>query len=305
MTNDERKKIIIRAGIGTIVTLLFAVSIVSACDGEFVQAGILFIALSVVNVFYYGFPFTIFWGLCGIGILLLGYEKRAFAMAPLGLAVVILAADIILWIRAIKRDGMRGLLRVKITDRHNIYARRYFYEENEITCILWDKLRKNRIRDGARINGAGDVLKTVRPLTNDERKKFKRFFLSGSIMIILLISAMVCISYDKFVWAGVLFIAMGIVNTYFLGLSFTITFILIGLMLVSDGYEKSGLATIFVAFALAILIANGILMYKSIAGGALERLEILGKSNRFALFDYLKENDITWILLNKLKHRLN
>lgn len=142
MTNDERKIMIIRPLVGTVINILFVISIVEAWYGELVQAGLLLIALSVVNVFYNGLAFTIFWGACGIGILLLGYEKRAFAIVPLALAIVIMAADIILWIKAIKRCGKRGLLRLKITDRPKIYARVDFYEENEITCILWNELKK-------------------------------------------------------------------------------------------------------------------------------------------------------------------
>jgi hypothetical protein len=56
------------------------------------QAGALFITLSVVNMFYNGLPYTIFWGLCGLGILLLGYEQRAFGLGLLALVFVILAA---------------------------------------------------------------------------------------------------------------------------------------------------------------------------------------------------------------------
>lgn len=306
MTTEERKKIIIFTWLKIIRDILLAFSIIKAFYGEFIQTGIFLIAYSVLNAFYNGLPFTIFWGLCGIGIFLLGYEKREFAMAPLALAVMIMATDIILWIRAIKRYGMRGLLRIKITDRHKIYARRDFYEENEITCILWRKLKQKQISEDSRIGVSENVLKTERPLTIEERKKFTKFLMAGLIILLLVTSAMVCILYDKFIWMGILFIAMGIVNTYFLGLSFTIALILGGLSLISVGYEKRGLAIIFGAFGIAIIIANIILMQISIARGALERLETLSKFDRFAFInDYLRKNDITCILFDKMKHRLN
>jgi hypothetical protein len=142
MTNDETKKMIIRSWLRTTMIMLFVASAVEAGDGKLVWAGVLLIAGSIVNVFYYGLAFTIFWDLCGFGLLLLGYEKRALGLGVLTLAGVILTANIILWIMAIKRDGRRGLFRIKITDRSPIYARVDFYKENEITCILWNKLKK-------------------------------------------------------------------------------------------------------------------------------------------------------------------
>jgi hypothetical protein len=140
---NEWKGIIIRPLVGSSISLLFVASIVEAWRGEFVYAGVLLIALSVVNIFYYGLAHTIFWGLCGLGVLLLGYDKRPFAMGLLSLAGVILATNIILWIKAIKRTGKLGLLRFKITPgRSGVYARVDFYKENEITCIVWNKLKK-------------------------------------------------------------------------------------------------------------------------------------------------------------------
>ena len=50
MTDDELKKMLIRSLVGTVVKILFAFSIVYAWDGEFVQAGLLFIALSVERI---------------------------------------------------------------------------------------------------------------------------------------------------------------------------------------------------------------------------------------------------------------
>jgi hypothetical protein len=293
---------IIRTWIGTIINILFVVSVVEAWYGELVQAGILLITLAVVNVFYNGLAYTIFWGLCGLGILLLGYEKRAFGLVLLALAAVIMAADMILWIRAIKRDGMRGLLRVKITDRPKIYARRDFYKENEITCILWNKLKqKSNMKQN--VTTLNQDLTQDKTMTNDERKKAMKFLLTESICVLFLISGMACLLYEKFVWTGILFIIAGAVNIFFI--PHTNVFIVAGLVLVSLGYEKRELVMIFGAVGLTIVTANAILMHKSIASGGVERLGILAKSNRFAFFGYLRENEITCILLNKLKRRLN
>jgi len=306
MTN-ERKKIIIRSWVGTIINLLFVTSIVFAWHGELVQAGVSLIALSVVNVFYNGLPFTIFWSLSGLGLILLGYEKNAFAMGLLAIALVILAADIILWIRAIKRTGKLGLFRLKITpDRSQIYARMDFYKENEITSILWNRLMHTQWR---RISATtqdeivtrGDFENNVRVMTNDERKKV----LMGLIIMIMIVSSMVCVLLSKLVLAGVLFVAVGVLNAFFMGLPFTILLIIVGLMIISFGYEKRVFGLTLVVLVFLIATANVILMHKSILSGALERFGILAKSNRFAFFDYLRENDITCILWNKLKRRLN
>jgi hypothetical protein len=144
---NEWKKIIIGHLLRLSITVLFVASIVEAWYGELVYAGVLLMALSMVNMFYYGLAHTIFCGLCGLGLLLLGYDSRPFAVVLLSLAGVILAANIILWIKAIKRTGGLGLLRLKMTaDRPDIFdARIDFYKENEITCIVWNKLKKNPI----------------------------------------------------------------------------------------------------------------------------------------------------------------
>jgi len=295
---------IIRSLVGTIINILFVASMVFAWHGELVQAGVLLIALSVVNVFYNGLPFTIFWSLSGLGLILLGYEKNAFAMGLLAIALMILAADIMLWIRAIKRSGKLGLFRLKITpDKSKIYARMDFYKENEITSILWNKLTKNQIQPELKTNSAEDISNTASPIPKHQRKKIITFFLAELVLIMLLSSGIViCLLYEKLVWLGIVFIIVGIVNIFFLPV--TNFFILLGLAMVSLGFQEKGLAIIFGAFGLVIITTNVILMHKSILSGRLERLGILAKSNRFAFFDYLRENEITCILLNKLKRSL-
>jgi hypothetical protein len=165
-------------------------------------------------------------------------------------------------------------------------------------------LKKYLIRVGSRINGAGDVLKTGCAMTNDEQKKVIKLCLMGSILVMLLISGMACILYEKLVWTGILFVTVGVANIFFLGLPFTIFLIIAGLTIISFGYEERVLGLTLGALGLVIVWANVILMYKSIASGGLERLEILAKSNRFAFIDYLRKNDITCILWNKLKRKI-
>lgn len=298
---DERKKIVLMSLIRSSMILLFIVSIIEISSGELVRAGALFIALSAINVFYYGLPFTTFWTLSGLGTVSLGYGKQVFAMMLFALAAVIVVADVILWIRAIKRDGRMAFFRVKITDdRSRIYTRKDFYRDNEITCILWDKLKMKMTRSVPAANQAPENLSARRPMTANERKQFIKFLLMVSAAMILLVAGFVFLLCENLLVGGILFIIAGVITTFFLPLTNGIA--LIGLMMVFLGYDKKEIGIIFGVIGLAIFLANVILLCKSITGGALEGLKIRGKSNRFAFIDYLKENDVTHVVWNKLKY---
>jgi hypothetical protein len=264
MTNDERKKRIIMSWAKTIITIMFVTSVIFAWNGKIVWAGVLLPAFSVVSVFCNRLASAISCGLFGIGIILHGYGKEALAQGFLILGFVILTARLILTIRNSRKE-----------------------------------LRKSKIQAELKGNGEEDTLKVECAMTNDERKKAMKFLLTESICVLFLISGMACLLYEKFVWTGILFIIAGAVNIFFI--PHTNVFIVAGLVLVSLGYEKRELVKIFGAVGLTIVIANTILMHKSIASGGVERLGILAKSNRFAFFNYLRENEITCILWNKLK----
>ena len=137
-------------------------------------------------------------------------------------------------------------------------------------------------------------------MTDDERKKFIKFLLMAFMTMMLSVAGFIFLLCNNLLLGGILFIIVGIMTTFFLPLINGI--ILIGLAMVFLGYGKKTLAIIFCAIGLAIFLANVILLNKSIASGALERLKIRAKSNRFAFLDYLKENDVTRVVWNKLKY---
>ena len=142
-------------------------------------------------------------------------------------------------------------------------------------------------------------------MTSYERKKMIIMSWVGTIINLLFVTSIVEAWCGELVQAGVLFIAVGVLNAFFMGLPFTILLIIVGLMIISFAYEKRVFGLTLLVLVFLIATANAILMHKSTASGALERFGILAKSNRFAFFDYLRENEITCILLNKLKRRLN
>lgn len=265
-------------------------------------ASVLLAAIGILSILYGG-PYAIFWFLCSFGMMALGYGKGAFALPLLALATVIAVADMIILAKALAKGGLK---KVAAADKSKMYAAWLdFKRENEITSILWNRLMHTQWR---RISATtqdeivtrGDFENNVRVMTNDERKKV----LMGLIFMIMIVSSMVCVLLNKIVLAGVLFVAIGVLNAFFMGLPFTILLIIVGLMIISFAYEKRVFGLTLLVLVFLIATANAILMHKSTASGALERLGILAKSNRFAFFDYLRENDITCILWNKLKRRL-
>ena len=305
-TYYNMKKRILMRFLRVLGQLLFAFSITFIFSGKLVLASVLLAAIGILSILYGG-PYAIFWILCSFGMMALGYGKGAFALPLLALATVIAVADMIMLAKALAKGGLK---KVAAADKSKIYAAwLYFKRENEITCILWNRLmHTQRLRISAttqdEIVTRGDFENNVRVMTNDERKKVRKKVLMGLIIMIMIVSSMVCVLLNKIVLAGVLFVAVGVLNAFFMGLPFTIFLIIVGLMIISFGYEKRVFGLTLLVLVFLIATANVILMHKSILSGALERFGILAKSNRFAFFDYLRENEITCILLNKLKRRL-
>jgi len=111
-----------------------------------------------------------------------------------------------------------------------------------------------------------------------------------------------CFFRGRFVWAGVFVIAAGI-SYAFRGLPFVAIFTLSGLMFILFAYERYISISILIVMSvmLIILVLDLILMVRLIASG---KLRTLDKSKPEKAFELWRENEITYRLWNKLKHKV-
>jgi hypothetical protein len=118
--------------------------------------------------------------------------------------------------------------------------------------------------------------------------------------IILLLYSIYYITQENFKMAGILFIATGIIE-FFWKLPYFMYLILTGLAIVLISYKNSVFmiigALILMLVALAIIIFDLILLFRLMAGG---KMRTIDKSEKGKFIECLRENEITFILWNKL-----
>ena len=137
-------------------------------------------------------------------------------------------------------------------------------------------------------------------MTKNIRKRFllKKAVLRKVLLVLALVS-LYCLLQGKFVWSGTLFLVIGIL-TPFSGLPYAALFFLIGLTSILIAYKKIILLLIVALFITSIAILDAIPLIRSVIS---RKPFATDKSDIESFLRILKENEITYKLWNKLKHK--
>ncbi|MGA2092079.1 MAG: hypothetical protein ABSH16_01545 [Sedimentisphaerales bacterium] len=121
--------------------------------------------------------------------------------------------------------------------------------------------------------------------------------------MILLLYSIYYITQENFKMAGILFIATGIIE-FFWKFPYFMFLILTGLAIVLVSYKNSVFmkigALIILLVVFVIIIFDLILLFRLMASG---KMQTIDKSEKGKALEYLRENEITFMLWNKLTQK--
>lgn len=144
-------------------------------------------------------------------------------------------------------------------------------------------------------NGFKTLLRfSIEHMSENKEKKvlLKKRHIIGKLPLLLGLVSLYCFLQGRLVWSGIFFIFAGILNPL-AGLPYVILFILIGLMFILLACKKMFLLWIVACVITIIAYFDSVPLIRS-------KYHIANKSEFLA---YLRENEVTYKLWNKLRRK--